>query len=949
MTEAGSVRGEGGFFWPARLARWALAEVACALGNMAPRPLAKVLWKVAVSLDRHQEVAAMNRALAFLDEAPSEASWEAFEEALRPLENPWATSASDLHLRRTPGRLMRFVGARWFWGPASANLDQAHRESLEAATLHLARRHYEQRLGMDDRRRAGQALDVLSSVLGEQHPEVFWAQAEMAWRQGNRTEALDRIVDPMVWGDVLHPLEIPRWVERALEMERLDLAEDGLRHACRFLPEEAVVWRWVGRWARAQGDEAEAQKAWERALALDPQDLEARLALLGDPPEASLDVDLQVPKILEIGQAATVECRLRGVDGGNWNLFPMPPRGRGILPDRAVVEVDAEGQARFKIAAHRSDRIGAGPWPLLILVVGPPGHGVFRHEIRVPDATPGEILVTVTEDHEIHEERGILTPSLLQRLLVEKSRFAASDGVPWTHMVEVGSTLAMAEVGAQQGDETWQALRDEIRAHLAEEVARGNDLEPHLHTFNDPAYEHFPYRWSAEGWQPHRRFLLTPGDRRGDWASVCPPPARRSEGLGFDRLESVERAVAQLESVGRLGDPDYRPILWRSGLLEVGETEAERCWSMVALRSAGLMANSDLPKPGSPSTRIVSAAFLATRPRPFDSQPGGAMLQLPIVANLEGDYRMESSQLDRRVQGCVASVRSTSGAVKPGVHLFTLITHDKFFNARRERDEFRLDRDYGDWPVVDAHLEAWRREGARVVTAREGVEAVLEDQVWHPVARLQAETFVLQEPSGSEGWEIRYRLRLLGRGIQASEEFPIEVLVPIPCSLRGRVASLHVTDEQGPRAVETDSETSPTAFWWRLRGGELPEVVFRVDRSLGPRLVEVVSGTNERRLTLEADEGFLAARLLFPWSTLSIEGDGALGSAWQVEDRAGREISSEVRSDGLLLKGVRFETGTPNRPWQQTVVLRKALRCPGECPEEPVECPEAIGSREVPE
>src|SRR5581483_2939665 len=45
---------------------------------------------------------------------------------------------------------------------------------------------------------------------------------------------------------------------------------------------------------------------------------------------------------------------------------------------------------------------------------------------------------------------------------------------------------------------------------------------------------------------------------------------------------SAERTVTALESIGRLADPDYRPVLWRSGLLEYGESEADRAWSAVA-------------------------------------------------------------------------------------------------------------------------------------------------------------------------------------------------------------------------------------------------------------------------------------------------------------------------------------------------------------------------------
>ena len=74
---------------------------------------------------------------------------------------------------------------------------------------------------------------------------------------------------------------------------------------------------------------------------------------------------------------------------------------------------------------------------------------------------------------EIHEERGVLTPALLKRLLVDKSRFAADLGVPWTHVVETGSVIAMQDWTAADGQPVWEQLRHATRGHLTEEAMRG--------------------------------------------------------------------------------------------------------------------------------------------------------------------------------------------------------------------------------------------------------------------------------------------------------------------------------------------------------------------------------------------------------------------------------------------------------------------------------------------
>ena len=261
--------------------------------------------------------------------------------------------------------------------------------------------------------------------------------------------------------------------------------------------------------------------------------------------------------------------------------------------------------------------------------------------MRVDDPRPGRLLLAVTEDHEIQEERGRLPAAALGRLLVEKSRFAADLGVPWTHMVEAGSTLGLTAWAAERGDGPWRDLAREVRAHLAAEVARGNDVQPHLHAFNDPADPGFPYTLRDDGLAPSLAFLLTDAEERGAFASA---------GDGRKRLATTARAVAAVEEVGRLGDPDYRAVLWRSGLLDYGSTPADRAWSAVALRRAGLLAVSDLPKPASPRRWRVEPAFPIGWEDPAQPAPGGPLLQLPIAADLEGDFRMGPRRLVRRAR-----------------------------------------------------------------------------------------------------------------------------------------------------------------------------------------------------------------------------------------------------------------------------------------------------------
>jgi tetratricopeptide (TPR) repeat protein len=949
------------FFWPARLLRWGLAEILCSLGNLAHRSMAIPLWGWSVHLNQHQEVAAMNRATALFEcddqslgnHVAEDITWAAFETVLEQLKNPWNTSASDLYLSRTPGRLARRMATRALWGPAASKTEAPHDEQLKTILTRLAKGHFRRGLAEENLDRAERALETLGSLIGPKHLDVLWGRGELAWCRDEKNAALEHIRPPAEQGDFASPLDSLRWAERALAENWLQLTETCLAWGRRFLPEESKLWYLLGELAWRRGQAVEARVAWNRALALDPQDLATVLAL-EDSRGASVSANLEVqgPTDLPLGTSARFACLL-SEDAKDWVLRVLPPAGRGVMPHAIEIPFDRTGHAEVEIFAHRPHRVRGEPWPLVFLALGPQGYSIVHHVLRVTDNRPGRLILSVTEDHEIHEERGHLGQTMLRRLLVDKSRFASQSNVPWTHMVETGSTLAMQDEASSRGDVSWRRLGAAVRKHLAEEVARGNDLQPHLHTFNDPAYSHFPYHLSQDGgeqgWQPHLRFLLTAAQRRGDWASVCPPPARASEGPGPNRLASVERAVAQLEAVGRLGSPDYRPILWRSGLLEYGDTTADRAWSSVALRRAGLLADSDQPKPVSARVDTVSAAFPADWEEPFTPCPGGPLLQLPIAANLEGDYLMGSRRLRRRALASLAATQSKEGLVRPGVHLFTLLTHDKFLNARRGREEFCLDRDYGDWPVVDLHLAAWQGAGAEIVTARQGVEAVLDDLTWQPLPRLLAETFVM----GSQ-YEVRYDLHLLGKDIPVSEDFPHELLIPVPCSLREHLKSIRLcssllcpslknytrgnatnipknTPRSIPRGIEPEMTADNTAFWLPWQGGELPTVCFVLEQRIGPELLRL-DPAEEGCWTLEvaADEPFHRARLLLPWE-LGLPDEERL--RWQVHHP---EVLSESPSApthgppvchhlpaGLLLENVAFEADDLGRP--TNLVLKLAV------------------------
>ncbi len=892
-----------GWFLSTRLSVYLLAEILYMFGGLLPLGWAVRLWQVCLSLNPHHRGAASRRALALAQRYDHQAAWEAFGHLLTQLKNRNSTSASDLYLTWTPGRLVR----RWIAKPlglaGSNQLEEAHDRRVISTYLQVARIQFERARSNHQLERAADALDVRRS-LGETSVDLSWATADLAWQRGRVQEAVGEVRKLVTNKTFSSPLDPERWAKRLLDAGELELVATCLAYANEFLPESPTLWLIAANLERQRGAHDSAREAIERAFSLEPQNLETFLAwqsLVNDreiqPDEGPMDFDAL--EYLDLGSSATFGCRIDGADN-NWVLFTLPPTARGILPTQFETPFDTVGHATVQIEAHRPHRIHGSPWPLVLVAIGPRGYRTRRLEIQVPDTSPGQVCVTVTEDHEIHEERDVLSPTMLQRLLVDKSQFAADSGVAWTHFVETGSALTMPAKAAESGDTGWTTLHQATKNHLVDELCRGNDLQPHLHAFNDPISPGFPYRLGSDGWRPSLEFLLSAPETRGPWASACPPPGHVGDEL--DRFRSIERSVALVEELAREGDPDYRAVVWRSGLLDFGKTRRDLAWSVVALRRAGLWADSDLPKPKSPRRAVVQPAFAAGLDQPFEPSAGGPILQLPIVSNLEGDYLMGSRRLARRAQASVDDLRNSDGHIRSGAHLFTLLTHDKFLNARAGRDEFRLDREYGDWRTLRQHLNAWQRAGATFVTAREGVRRVLDDLAWHPVPWLEDETFL---PYQAGHQCVRYTIRWIGKGLTASSSLPQHVRVTTPPSLRPLLLGLEVRQAESRLQVRLESQNS--GFWLRLE--DLSEPItcwFRLEQPIGPTLQQARLVENGWEMTLAAPRPFRNARLLIPWELLPEAPNFDTSTCWSLADDEGSTYQCTSDADGALVFPLAF-------------------------------------------
>jgi len=897
-------------FLASHLLVYILGEIAYLVGNVLSTilfsdALGLIFWRLAVRLNRHHLLAAINVALVLGHRGDSEA-WSAFLYVVEVVRNPWNTSGSDLYLTWIPGRSIRRFVVRLIWGRAafgSITLS-THDELQRSALAQLAAYHTKQAIDSQQTEHATEALGLWQS-LGANSLEMAWAAAAIAVQQ-NDWEKAASLSHPLIKsGQFVSPFDTLWWADVFLHGHKLELASICVEWAVQWIPECAQTWYLRGQLAHARNDPDAAYHDWTRALALDPQNLGVYLDRLTlkegwpqTPPmaiEGKLSID--VPLQLALGTSVTVCCQIRDVSG-DWVLHVLPPAGWGIISEPRTIVFDLDGTANVTIHAQRPDRIRGDAWPIRFLAISSLGYLLVQANVTVPDPRPGQVLVTITEDHEIHEERGNFTAAILQRLLVAKSDFAASMlAVPWTHMVEVGSVLGMTAYGDVQDGKEWYELHLAVREHLVNEIQKGNDIQPHLHAFNDPVHSRFPYQFVGSGWRPSLAFLLTEPSLRGDWASACPPQTH-----GYSRASSVAKAVAQLEQIGHLADPDYRPVLWRSGLLDYGDSQADRVWSGVALRRAGLLADSDVAKPGSPLADVVPSAYMMGWSSLSSPEPGGQCLQLPVVANLEGDYLMDSALLRRRTKNSIQALRRTDGRVQPGIYLFTLLTHDKFVNARAEGDEWRLEQAYGDWVTIRQNVADWQNEGAVFVSAREGIESVLNDRSWSPLTRLSEETFVYGAASQQY---VRYRVRVLGEQIPFSNDYPQQALVTIPPYIRDYVVSIEA--RQGSRSIAVDWHKEGCYLWLELRQVMEPvHCTFSLSDPVGP-VADVIC--QEQNCSLEVQFRsrfpFRSARFLLRWEYLTCI-QGGLSYNWRVTDVNNQVIDCNTSAEGLLLTAICF-------------------------------------------
>ncbi len=637
----------------------------------------------------------------------------------------------------------------------------------------------------------------------------------------------------------------------------LQEAEAAARAALALEPQDALAWRALGmslaaietaqpgsrRRAPAQVRQQAVQDAWRRASALDPQDAEAFWRARGLAVRAVLDAQHvrtpaaarrleEAPLTLARGQSAQIAFEItakRPAAVMRWAL--AEPYGLGVTAephaDQPSAGPHAAGStvvAGWTLRGQRPHHVlgaDAQGWTLVLHLWVDGEALALPFEVAVPDEAPGELLWIITEDHELHEHDETISAEMAREILVDVSKYAEQQagerGVPWTHMVEAGSALALLDWTLAQAQEhdadaqavgKWRQVRDDAVAALAEGVAAGHDLGIHLHAFNTPECANFAYSYDA---QRHvlacsDRFLLAHGPERGYFAKAF---ARLGDADNADgRLGGLLSALERIEAVGRLGRPGFQALLFRAGSFEFSDGAGDDVRSLRTLRRAGVPADSSWPKPSFYTAGPPHNPLRASRDgyqKPANGLADHGTMEIRAEYNIEGDYLADADILRRYLSGRIAHF-APGGHMRPGVHVLCAMTHDKYINGRMGQSALPLQPDNGDWATVRRHLDTIDslRHVLTPVTAGQAVRRWLDLHTPEPLPlRCGEELVPLPGDAGEETVHVLFEL--CGRDIPIDAAHPARVGLRVPAALRRQALRAQVLADGRVLAEGTDA------------------------------------------------------------------------------------------------------------------------------------------------
>ena len=600
-------------------------------------------------------------------------------------------------------------------------------------------------------------------------------------------------------------------------------------------PTSSSVWHLSHLMALATDNQKDADFCMERCLLIHPE--RARLAvgyLLQKEvsPDPSLQAKISLENDRSLTPSETTSIDVIPPPGTSGHVIVLAPYGVGVCPVSRVHRFTDGEALKIQIEAHRPHRLNMEkPWELNVIVVSEDGFSETHLPVSVTDPEPGEIVAIITNDHELHDFRAWTQPEEADLLLVDKARLceqiAEERSASWGHMIEASAIRLLGWLGEAHHDATWTKVAQRYQNHLIDCVDRGHDLGLHIHAFYDPDGERFTHRYDPDSGdlQAAPIHLFSSAGRRPFWHRAYPHVGSWDDPAS--KRGSLLRALGRVESLGRLGDPGFRVSLFRAGGYDIGKTASEKRASLFAVQNAGILADSNVVKPRFYKNFSRKTLYLCSSDDPRSAAPElteGWLPELIPEYNVEGDFLANAEILNRYVDERILHF-SPRGRIRSGVHVITSMSHTKFINFRRGLESDNLDKGYGDWETIDAHLAHLNRRGVKVVRIRDAIDAVVHDITPEPVLVRGDEEITPGAPTDSHV-EIRIPLQVLGKGIPLDKGLPFLGVVHPPAWAAPHLESVEVFCGDQLLAHRTTPGFSPLRF--PLSGDQPFELRLRV-------------------------------------------------------------------------------------------------------------------------
>lgn len=324
-----------------------------------------------------------------------------------------------------------------------------------------------------------------------------------------------------------------------------------------------------------------------------------------------------------------------------------------------------------------------------------------------------EIFHVITDDHEWSITPGksngkpFLSIYEAEVQLIKKGRLinniAADCGVPWTHLIDIGSYMLISKA-AEHFPDTWGRIVDEFHNFLTETISTGNDLGVHAHL--DKSH------LAAEKFEADRVWIKS---RAKTWGEL--------EGIGYannpeTKLGMVVAGKKLVEKYGQMADPDFRAYFFRAGKYATGSNFQQTWNSMKAVKMSGLSITSDAllidgitESLGRPASETVYCAKLDCPWQHADIENEDFIIQaLPVrtedlsvysVIEYARAYAKDPKTLERLIKTALS-----------GNGFVISIDHDIEINSSSGGEAWDcLDPDKGDWRHLRNYLQAIKKAG----------------------------------------------------------------------------------------------------------------------------------------------------------------------------------------------------------------------------------------------